>query len=73
VWCPFVIVWDISDSDLQIVINGTPSDGISVSRVDVVGGDVLGRLWFECVAIFVLGFVNDVWCTMAAIISMGRI
>jgi len=73
VWCPFVVVWDICDSDLQIAIDGTPGDGVNVSRVDAVGGDVLGRFWFEFFAIFVLGFVNDVRCMTAAIIGVGGI
>jgi len=63
----------VGHSDLCIAMDGTPGDGINVNRVDTVGGDVLGRLWFEFSVIFVLGFVDDVQFMMAAIISVSGI
>ncbi len=63
----------VGHSNLCIAMDGTPGDGINVNRVDTVGGDVLGRLWFKFNAIFILGFVNDVRFMMAAIIITSGI
>ena len=72
-WCPFIVVCDIGDSDGHIAIDGTPSRGFTVSRVNSVEGDVLGMLGFEFISIFVLGFVNDVRLKMTVVIVVGGI
>jgi len=43
-WCLLSVVCNVSSSDVQIVMDGTPNDGVNVNKVDLVGGDMLGRL-----------------------------
>jgi len=54
-------------------MEGTPGGGFDANRVDLVGGDVLGRLGFEFISIFVLIFVNDVRLMMAAGVDVDGI
>jgi len=73
VWCPLIVVCDVGDSDRHIAREGTPGRGFNVNRVNSVGGDVLGRLGFELISIFVLGFVHDVRLMMAAGVDVDRV